>query len=340
MIKKFPYFFEYFKRKENIDSRLFVCEYFLHNIDRSLKIKVCFSDERLAERFKNELMKSSIIVKDNVKIVVLPENRINKYGLVNVFAASVVDSPRFKSNMVTQTLLGEKVDVLQYDGDWLRIRCIDGYIGWVNHSQVVLFNNMELSQWENKKFFLFRDIIGNVREKPNDSSLPLRLISVSCKLPYLKKKGEWINVMLPDNLTGWVKNKNMFKWLDQKEKSIGERIVLTSKNFLGIPYLWGGKSPMGFDCSGFVQMVFLLNDIFLPRDSDMQYNFSKESSSDMKKADLLFFGREKVSHVGIYIGNKRFIHSKGFVRISSLDKSDIYYDGYLKKTFIECKSVM
>ncbi|NVM03416.1 MAG: C40 family peptidase [Candidatus Helarchaeota archaeon] len=339
MHKKFSDFFENFRIKNDIDQRLTVFEYDFYQTKGSLKIKVIFSDSGLMESFENELVDLPSGIRKKVKLAVLPDKK-NMFGLINVCAASIVSSASFKSCMLTQSLLGEKVDILQISGDWLRVRCEDGYIGWVNSSQVVLYTDKEISKWENGRVFLFRDTIGDIKESLDDFSVSLRRILIGSKLPYLKKKGEWLKVKLPDNSEGWLKNKTELKWLDEKGKSIREKIVLTSMKFLGIPYLWGGKSPMGFDCSGFVQTVFSLNGISLPRDSDMQFKFAKKTVHSMKKGDLLFFCKNVISHVGIYIGNKRFIHSRGFVRISSFDESDKYYDKYLKEIFFESRSVI
>ena len=339
MYKKFSDFFENFKAKKNIDQRLTVFECDFYRTKGSLKIKVIFSDIGLMESFKNDLANLSSSINKKVKFVILPDKK-NVYGLINVCAASVVSSPTFESCMLTQSLLGEKVDVLQKSGNWLRIRCEDGYIGWINGSQVMLYNDKEISQWQNNKLFLFQDIIGDIKESPNDFSVSLRRILIGSKLPFLNKKGEWVKVRLPDKSEGWVKNRTEFKWLDEKGKSIREKIILSSMKFLGIPYLWGGKSPMGFDCSGFVQTVCALNGIYLPRDSDMQFKYAKKTGRSKKKGDLLFFGKNEISHIGIYIGRKRFIHSRGFVRINSFDESDKYYDKYLKEIFIESRSVI
>ena len=337
MLNKFSQYFEKFKLRENIDTRLTVFEFKYSRFTRSLKIEVWISNSGLADKFKIGMNNLSPSLKKNVEIHVLPEKRI--FGLVNVSPASVFDSPDYKSSLLTQTLLGEKLDILQKKDGWLRIKCEDGYIGWLNSSQVVLSNKKEISIWQSKKFLTCRSIIGDIREKPDEFSIVLSKITVGTKLPYLKKNGKWIKVILPDTTNGWIRERNEFTWLDDNEKSFSDRIVLTSQNFLGIPYLWGGKSPMGFDCSGFVQAVFSLNGVSLPRDSDMQYEFANSPLRNMKRGDLLFFGKDKVSHVGIYIGRKRFIHSKGFVKINSFDKNDKYYDKYLKQIFIEHKTV-
>ncbi|MCX7816533.1 MAG: NlpC/P60 family protein [Syntrophales bacterium] len=111
------------------------------------------------------------------------------------------------------------------------------------------------------------------------------------------------------------------------EDYLREEITLTSKRFIGIPYLWGGTSPEeGFDCSGFTMTVYRLNGLDLPRTSQMQFEIGEPvNSEDLKKGDLVFFatrGGKKVSHVGIYLGNGKFVHAPGQgkkIRIDSLN---------------------
>ena len=111
----------------------------------------------------------------------------------------------------------------------------------------------------------------------------------------------------------------------------------TAKQYVGIPYLWGGMSTKGFDCSGFVRTVYLMNGVVLPRNADQMVSLGVEVSdfTKLKAGDLVFFGqkggllkKDKISHVALYIGDGRIIHSSHIVRINSLNKDDAdYYSG-------------
>ena len=130
-----------------------------------------------------------------------------------------------------------------------------------------------------------------------------------------------------------------------EEGSKRERIALRAKRFLGIPYLWGGTSTKGFDCSGLVQRIFFIEGIELPRDSDQQALIGERISLDhideARVGDLLFFGEGgTVNHVGIYIGNQSFIHAHGVVRISSLSKDDPRYDERFAKSLLFARSIL
>ena len=121
---------------------------------------------------------------------------------------------------------------------------------------------------------------------------------------------------------------------------------------MGVPYLWGGTSGKLMDCSGFTRTVFLLNGIYLPRDASQQVNVgnlvdTKDGFSNLKPGDLLFFGRkatptskERITHVGIYIGNEEFIHESGMVQINSFDKSKKNYSHFRYTQFVKAKRII
>ena len=333
----FSSIFTDFIKSERVDNRLTVCEYYEQRVKGSLIIQVLFSDAVLSERFLDVKDALPAGLKDCIRSRVIGKSRQKGFGLVNADGVNVYSSADYAGSIVTQCLLGENVRVLQEKGDWLRIICNDGYTGWINRCQVELMSKDEMEHWENNEFYSFRGIFGDIKENPSKAALSLRRISAGCRLPKIKGEEEYVKVKLPGNVEGWIKDECAFLYKDGD--SIRERIVKTSRVFLGIPYIWGGKTPAGFDCSGFVQTVFRLNGILLPRDSDMQYAYAGGISGNVKKGDLLFFGKSSVTHVGIYLGRDKFIHSQGYVKINSLSKKDRFYNRKLKECFIESKSV-
>ena len=124
-----------------------------------------------------------------------------------------------------------------------------------------------------------------------------------------------------------------------------DTLVEFSQRYLGIPYFWGGKTPKGLDCSGFVQLVFKLFGMPLRRDAWMQHEDARPAGKDpmrARPAELLFFAEsgERITHVAIAMGEGLFIHARGMVRINSLNESHDYFDESLKQSFVDVKSYL
>ena len=159
------------------------------------------------------------------------------------------------------------------------------------------------------------------------------------------RKGAWTQIMLPSGKTGWVRSSQIrqheeFLSIAKEEgnsKTISdalmEDIIAEAFKLKGVPYLWGGMTPKGVDCSGLVRWSFLMNGILLPRNASQMIHCGDEVSlSDMQRGDLVFFGTpasegkpQRVTHVGIYIGDRHIIHSSHMVRVNSLDPSEPDY---------------
>jgi gamma-D-glutamyl-L-lysine dipeptidyl-peptidase len=157
-------------------------------------------------------------------------------------------------------------------------------------------------------------------------------------LPVVKKEGPWMQLMLPDGVTGWAESSLLQKPVAVPTALSSERIIATAKMFLGISYVWGGRSVKGFDCSGFTQTVFRLNGIELPRDASLQWKAGEDAGKAYKKfveGDLLFFGpsKDSITHVAISLGEDEFIHESGTVHCSSFSAKSKLYSKKYSKTF-------
>ncbi len=259
---------------------------------------------------------------------------------VNVSVAGIYSKPRFSSEMVTQALLGEKMTVSRKEDNWLLIKQWDGYEGWIHEHYVVDLNSETEKLINDCQEIVVKELFNSVHESVSTSSPVLRDIVYGDILYCITKKDKWLEVVLPDGKKGWtILETKTPNYIDKRTA-----IVEEAKRFLGIQYLWGGKSPKGFDCSGFVQTVMKSVDILLPRDSSVQFehsDFVEIESDNAQKGDLLFFRNKKniVDHVAILVEQNDFIHCSGFVRFNSIIGHSKFYDNRLNKKQSTVKSI-
>ena len=249
--------------------------------------------------------------------------------LTNVSVAFIYQEASFKSESTSQTYLAESLEILDDQEHWILIRQEDGYEGWVARFFVV----DKPENWNGHNFYHHGAPISWVYQSPDRQSETIRDITLLSKLPVLEYQGAWVKVLLPDGLSGWVENNPR---IPVASPDI-EQVIQTAFAFLGTQYSWGGRSPKGFDCSGFVQTCFLLNGVQLPRDARQQALVGKpvdDAFNLWAVGDLIFFTErsENITHVAISLGNGDFIHSSGFVKLNSLnpENTSLYFEKYSK----------
>lgn len=263
------------------------------------------------------------------------------YAIVNVSVANLRSSADFSSEMITQALMGTPVRVLQRDG-WFRIQTPDNYIAWVHRVGIHRVTKEEMTAWNKAEKIVVTGHYGFVYSEPNTKSQTVSDIVAGNRLKWEGTKGAYYKVSYPDGRTGYIQKEIAMpesKWRAQLKQD-PESIIKTAHTLIGVPYLWAGMSSKGIDCSGFMRTTLYLHDIIIPRDASQQAYEGEHIDiapdfSNLQPGDLIFFGRkatperkERVVHVGMYIGNKRFIHSQGDVRINSFDPSDELFDEY------------
>jgi len=240
--------------------------------------------------------------------------------------------------------------VLDKKGDFYRIQTPDNYISWVDRGGIVRMNKSEINAWDQAKKVIFTEIFGYVYSDKSDNSQIVADITLGGTLQYLTEDNDFYEVKYPDNRIGFIKKNEAVmysSWLQNVEAS-QENIESVAKTMMGSPYLWGGTSSKGIDCSGFTKMTYLMNGFVIPRDASQQINAGEVVDKDLKfkgleKGDLLFFGKkattdkkQRVTHVGIWLGNDKmeFIHSAGNVHLSSMDENEENYDGFNKNRYL------
>ncbi|MCA0152903.1 C40 family peptidase [Winogradskyella vincentii] len=230
-----------------------------------------------------------------------------QYGICNLGIVPVRLEPSDPSEMVTQALYGDYFKVLEQRKKWSRIRlAFDKYEGWIDNKQYKEISESEYKSLLDSKARLSTDLVEFVSDEKNN----LYPIPLGSELTGIE--------LLAHNYEGNYSN-------DKKEKS---NIVQTAFLYLNAPYLWGGKTPFGIDCSGFTQMVYKLNGYKILRDASEQATLGHALSfiEESEPGDLAFFDNSEgnIIHVGIIMEDNYIIHAHGKVRIDRLDHSGIY----------------
>ncbi|HET6349475.1 MAG TPA: C40 family peptidase [Candidatus Krumholzibacteria bacterium] len=290
------------------------------------------SDPRVAAEVQQRVR--SVPGAEGVRLVVLPAPGLPDTALVASAVADVRRDPSHRSELVSQAIHGDAVTPLKAEGDWTLVRLDDDYIGWIR--------DWHLRPWSRQARDAFLTRAGH-RVRPNHAvvvtapaanAMPVAELVVGTPLVCGEVPGRgWVAATLADGREGFVRRADVEK--RSRRRPTPAALEATGLRFLGIPYLWGGSTPNGFDCSGLIQRVFRLNGLLLPRDSDMQARLGEERQisgpGDLVPGDLVFFGRsrEAITHVGLVLSGGGFLHSYGQVVVNSLDKSDARYSDRL-----------
>lgn len=236
------------------------------------------------------------------------------YGICNLSIVPLRCDPSDKAELVSQILFGEHFKVLEIRKKWSKIRlAFDKYEGWVDNKQFEFINLDEYNSLEKGPKTLAGNLVDFISNQKNE----LMTVPIGANLPNYKDKKFRIGAQEYEYDGDIVKAKN--------EK---ENLIQTAFLFLNSPYLWGGKTPFGIDCSGFSQMVYKLNGYALSRDASQQAKQGEVLSfiEESEPGDLAFFDNSEgvITHVGIIMKDNYIIHAHGKVRIDRLDHSGIY----------------
>ena len=239
--------------------------------------------------------------------------------------ADIRKSPDHASELLTQMIMGETADLLKREGEWYLVRLPDGYIGWLRSWYARESPRKDIASYMDRAEARVEANVAYVRSAPGDEGLPVSDIVAGSRVIASPPEAGYRSVLLPGERRGYLRESELGAGVDAPSR---ERVIERAKGYMGIPYLWGGTSPKGFDCSGLVKRVFGMEGIELPRDSDLQARAGGERETGRARpGDLLFFGEgDAVSHVAIALGGSRFIHAYGEVRINGLDPEDPLYE--------------
>lgn len=262
-------------------------------------------------------------------------------------------APDYESALETQELMGTIVEIVGESSYWREIVSPQPYKAWTTEKTLVEMTSEEIQEYKEAPKYMFAELYGHIYMEPSEKSQTIcdlvggdvmRMVHKNGKAVI---KGRWAMVMLPSGKTGWVKKSAVEELRERIDIRMGEgsgnmisrermeAIISSAHQLLGVPYLWGGMSAKGVDCSGLVRISAIMNGVLLPRNASQMIKCGIPVQLDqLQRGDLVFFGTAasdekpmRVTHVGIYLGDNHIIHSSHLVRINSLDpEAPDYYE--------------
>ena len=298
----------------------------------------------------------------NIQVQLLPDTSVQgkTAGVIRLSVANMRTFPNNAAELTSQVLLGTQVDLLQKKSGEYRVRTPDGYIAWVPTSSIAAMDAAEIEDWKQAEKVIYTTEFGKSYSQPDEKSLRVSDLVYGDILRLSGQKGAFYEIVYPDGRKGYIKKSESLtlkKWLDTRNPT-ADNVIASAKTMLGLPYLWGGTSVKGVDCSGFTKTSFFMNGFVIPRDASQQVlagekidildhegHFDPDKAlRNLKPADLLFFAAGKnsnpnarVTHVALYMGNGRFIHAAGLVRINSMLKDAADYDDFQTRTVVAAR---
>ena len=262
------------------------------------------------------------------KITVLEDGipAARKWALVKLSIATLRTEPKHSAEIATQGIMGSPVKVLQKCDDWYRVQMADDYIAYVPESSLAFKTAAQMKAWRAAKRYIVTAYDSRLVAAPMSDETVSDLVMGNI-VEYKAAQGRWLKVATPDGRMGWVDAADvaeLSQWSQQNFNAA--QIEKTARRMMGSGYLWGGTSTKVTDCSGLSKVCYLSNGIILQRDASQQALTGKimKRGTDWRQyetGDLLFFGNEKtgrVTHVGIYLRDGKYIHCSGQVKINSL----------------------
>jgi len=253
-------------------------------------------------------------------------------------------------NIITRLNWNDTVTVLDKQNGWYKIMLSDGREGWIFGEYLSVRNPSNVSRGDSERSASVGIVTGsyvNVRSEAGLSGRIITQLNKNTTVTVLDNQNGWYKIKLSDGREGWIygeylavrSSSNVSR--GEVDRSLADKLIDFAKSFVGTPYVYGGSTPKGFDCSGFVYYVFRNFGFALPRTADEQATVGEKVSYDsLVPGDLVFFktlGSSVINHVGIYIGNGEFVNSssgRGMVMISPL------YEGYYRDHYVTARRII
>lgn len=260
-----------------------------------------------------------------------------KYAVVNKAIGVLKSEPKEDSENTDEVLFGMNVEIIkESENNWFYVRTNYNYEGFINGENLII--NDEISKiWEKEKNIVVINSFADVLNKPETSGYQIASLTRGANLiltDEITQNERFLKVKLPSGKKGWIRKNfisNLKRSYDIKdEENLRDNLVKSALSYLGTQYRWGGKSPLGIDCSGLCSMAYMLNGIIVYRNADIKEGFPVKEIpfENIKKGDLIFFPE----HIAMYLDNGNYVHSttsNDVVKINSLNENAENYNEYL-----------
>ena len=303
-------------------------------------------DRTLKSALMDTLIANGFYIQDSV--VVLPHNVSAPFGIIDLSVATMRSSASHTAPMVSQALMGMPVRVLKEKGGWVYIQTPDRYLGWCEKAAVQFTDSAGWKAWKKAPKVMVTSRCSAIRDKATGNVVGD--LVAGCLIEETDHENDKVFVTTPAGITGFVNASDIvpFDEVHFPDSADVQKLKKRALSLLRTPYLWGGTSVHALDCSGFTKTVYRLQGIVLARDASLQAGYGEEIPVDQgfevfKTGDLLFFaphrGSDRITHVGLYIGDSEFIHEAGKVKINSLDSTRLNYSHYRANTLVKARRI-
>jgi len=306
----------------------------------------------LKQTLLSEFRHKGLNVIDSIQL--LPEVKLKDLiGITRLSVANLRARPKHAAELVTQTLMGMPLQIFEEKNGFFHVKTPAGYYAWIDRAGLVILDKKIFSAWLKQPKIIVTAPCGRILSEPFTDALPVSDFVLNDVFSLGQRQERYTLIAYPDGRKGYIPSDdfmllNQFEATNKSEAST-EDLLHYARQYMGIPYLWGGTSIKGLDCSGFTKNVFAQVGYALPRDASQQVKIGKpikitSDFSNLKPGDLLFFGhkikgKDKITHVALHLGQGRIIHATGEVKIESLNSNDQDYNEARFKTLLQARRI-